>query len=219
MAQTNSIWRWTIEADLNSLFSTLVRADDAEFARIAAAHASEGAQSDDMAALAARTEAQMRLRGLPEDVLATMLKGLEAMQQENADWAAAAAEDAGLELALASSHAFAGGPGADIPGEERAAQAQRLFGTYRLAMAQAMAEPGAPLSKVLALNAGDLERPEMRDQLQEHGVSPASWVWEGSDAVHALNQMQEAPDFPIDLTLVRLSPVAFAALGAAISGP
>ncbi|WP_299881005.1 hypothetical protein [uncultured Sulfitobacter sp.] len=207
-----SIWQWAVTDDLGALFTRLVAADADGFARIAA----EGVSGKRLADMAAATEAKMREMGLPEAELATILKGLEAMLEEEEAWAEVAAAEGTPEVGLATSHMFFEDPHASIDHEEREAQVAELFGRYKAAAAQAIGLPGQGLAEALGVTLKQLYRAEDADALIDTGLDPRSWVWAGAGVVYTLNQWQEDNELPIDLTFARMPVEAFNAVRAAV---
>ncbi|WP_370399350.1 hypothetical protein [Sulfitobacter sp. JB4-11] len=207
-----SIWQWAVTDDLGTLFARLISADEATFARIAAEGVS-GKRLEDMAAAA---EAKMRAMGLPEAELATMLKGLEAMLEEEADWADAAAAYAAPEVGLATSHMFYDDPYAALDYEEREAQVAVLFEQYKAAIAQAVGAPGSGLADAFGVGLEQLYRAEDADVLMDTGLVALSWIWSHEGAVFTLNQHQEDKELPIDVTFARMPLADFDALKARV---
>lgn len=207
-----SIWRWAVTEDLDAIFARLVAADEEGFAQIAAQGVS-GKRLEDMAAAA---EAKMRAMGLPEAELATMLKGLETMLEEEADWADAAAAEGAPEVGLATSHMFFDDPYAALDYEERGAQVAALFGQYKVAIAQAVDAPGQALAEAFGVTLEQFYRAEDAEVLMDTGLDARSWVWEKNGAVYMLNQLQEDKELPIDVTFARMPLVAFDTLKAAV---
>lgn len=207
-----SIWQWAVTDDLGTLFARLISADEAAFARIAAEGVS-GKRLEDMAAAA---EAKMRAMGLPEAELATMLKGLEAMLEEEADWADAAAAYAAPEVGLATSHMFYDERYAALDYEEREAQVAVLFEQYKAAIAQAVGALGNGLADAFGVGLEQLYRAEDADILMDTGLDALSWIWSHEGAVFTLNQHQEDKELPIDVTFGRMPLADFDALKARV---
>lgn len=207
-----SIWQWAVTDELDALFARLVAADADEFARIAA----EGVSGKRLGDMAAAAEAKMRAMGLPEAELATMLKGLEAMLQEEADWADAVVSEGAPEVGLATSHMFYDDPYAALDYDERKAQVAELFGRYKAAAAKAVGAPGQGLAQAFGVTLEQLYRAEDAEALMDTGLDARSWIWRQEGVVYALNQWQEDKELPIDVTFARLPVEAFNAVQAAV---
>lgn len=215
MAEMVSIWRWAITDDLEGLFAALIAADEAGFARIAGeiSGSDPGERLEDMAA---KTEAKMRAMGLPEEVLATMLKGLKTMQAEEADWVEASEGEGALDVALASSHMFYDDPYASLDYAEREAQVAVLFERYKAAIAKKAGLPGQSLVDAFGVTLEQFYHAEDAEVLMDTGLNAGTWVWAHDGVIYTLNQWQEDKELPIDLTFARMAAADFAALKAQV---
>ena len=208
-----SIWQWAITDDLDAVFAQLVAADDAGCLRMAV----EGWAGLRLQVMAKEAEAKMREMGLPEEELATMLKGLEAMLAEEDDWAEAMTAEGAPEVGLATSHMFFEDPHASIEYEDRERQVAELFGAYKAAASKALGQPGRSVVEACGVTLEAFFDAEDSEALMDTGMTAGTWIWEADGVVYALNQFQEDKELPIDVTFARMTANAFAAVKDAVT--
>lgn len=208
-----SIWNWAITDDLDVMFAQLVAADEAGFTKLAV----EGLSGQRLQVMAKEAEAKMREMGLPEEELATMLKGLEAMLEEEDDWAEAMTGEGAPEVGLASSHMFFDDPYASIDYDEREQQVAERFDAYKAAAVKALGQPGQGIVQACGVTLEAFYDAEDGEALMDTGMTAGTWIWEADGVVYALNQYQEDKELPIDVTFARMSSDAFDAVKGAVA--